>query len=286
MTKRRVENIHQVVPLSLSPKILSPTLFIRSVWRLVVSHSNFVHSLAGNLPFVDVGELTSVCKGFSFRDLPQKPFKPARHSPAVPESPHVIEIRTGEPGTGARIALVRYEVLRGNQPSANHHHAGFKQAAAHLAFTQKQACPQDSEDDAELEEGGHIPNEAKRNGGEAKERGDSCQCNGGELDHLLLFPQSEHPLRRCGLIGRGMRVISFEHDEVTQPARLELIGGGVEDAAIGELVPAVPPAHASVEQAQASPLTCPAELHLKRRRHPSAASVVGAAVAASRWLPC
>src|SRR6266567_618824 len=55
-------------------------------------------------------------------------------------------------------------------------------------------------------------------------------------------------------------------------------GGGVEDAAIGELVPAVPPAHASVEQAQASPLTCPAELHLKRRRHPSAASVVGAAV--------
>src|SRR6266567_2690067 len=114
--------------------------------------------------------------------------------------------------------------------------------------------------------------------GEAKERGDSCQCNGGELDHLLLFPQSEHPLRRCGLIGRGMRVISFEHDEVTQPARLELIGGGVEDAAIGELVPAVPPAHASVEQAQASPLTCPAELRLKRRRHPSAASVVGAAV--------
>src|SRR6266567_618823 len=264
MTKRRVENIHQVVPLSLSPKILSPTLFIRSVWRLVVSHSNFVHSLAGNLPFVDVGELTSVCKGFSFRDLPQKPFKPARHSPAVPESPHVIEIRTGEPGTGARIALVRYEVLRGNQPSANHHHAGFKQAAAHLAFTQKQACPQYSEDDAELEEGGHIPNEAKRNGGEAKERGDSCQCNGGELDHLLLFPQSEHPLRRWRR-GCGHRRVGSSSAASTRERRA---GAGVPTDVSSRTAPQAPPPPVRSE----------------RRRGGRLGSEP--AVAASRWLPC
>ena len=61
---------------------------------------------------------------------------------------------------------------------------------------------------------------------------------------------------------------------------------GVKDAAIVEPVPAVLPADTSVEQTQASPLSLPAELRLKRRRHPSAASVVGAAVAASRWLPC
>jgi Winged helix-turn helix len=53
--------------------------------------------------------------------------------------------------------------------------------------------------------------------------------DGGELDHRLLFPQAERPRRR-GLIGCGMRIIGGEHDNVTQPARLELIGGGVEES--------------------------------------------------------
>ena len=73
-----------------------------------------------------------------------------------------------------------------------------------------------------------------------------------------------------------MRIIGGEHDNVTKPARLELIGGGVEDAAIGELVPAVLPAHASVEQTPEP--TRPAERRLERRRHRSAASIVGAAI--------
>src|SRR5713226_6354446 len=102
--------------------------------------------------------------------------------------------------------------------------------------------------------------------------------DGGELDHPLLFPQGERPWRRCGLIGRGMGVEGVEHDDITQPARLELIGGGVEDAAIGELVPAVLPANPSVEQTQAPPPTRPAELRLERRRYRSATSVVGAAI--------
>ena len=62
-----------------------------------------------------------------------------------------------------------------------------------------------------------------------------------------------------------MGVKGFKDDDVTQPARLELIGGSVEDAAIGELVPAVLPANASVEQAQAPGPALPAELRLERR---------------------
>src|SRR5712691_1619768 len=75
-----------------------------------------------------------------------------------------------------------------------------------------------------------------------------------------------------------MGVEGFEHDNVTQPARLELIGCSVEDAAIFELVPAVLPAHARVEQAQSSESSRPAELRLKHRRRLGAASVVGATV--------
>lgn len=55
-----------------------------------------------------------------------------------------------------------------------------------------------------------------------------------------------------------MEVGGFEHHNVTQPARLELIGGGIEDTAISEPVPAV--------------------LRLERRRHLGTASIVGAAV--------
>ncbi len=58
-----------------------------------------------------------------------------------------------------------------------------------------------------------------------------------------------------------MGVEGFEHDDVTQPARLELISGGVEDVAIGELVPA--------------------ELRLERRSYLRAAGVVGATVLAA-----
>src|SRR5262249_703943 len=62
-----------------------------------------------------------------------------------------------------------------------------------------------------------------------------------EFDHPLMFPRAECPPRRCALIGRGMGVRGVEHHDVTQPARLELISGGVEDAAICEPVPAVLP---------------------------------------------
>ncbi len=105
--------------------------------------------------------------------------------------------------------------------------------------------------------------------------------DGGELDHPLLFPHAERPRWRRGLIGRSMGVEGFEHDDVTQPARLELISGGVEDVAIGELVPAVLPAHPSVEQAQAPGSALPAELRLERRSYLRAAGVVGATVLAA-----
>src|SRR5215472_6893004 len=75
-----------------------------------------------------------------------------------------------------------------------------------------------------------------------------------------------------------MGVRGFKDHEVTQPARLELIGGGVEDATIGKLVPAVLPAHSLIEQAQAPPATWPAELRLESCRHVGAAGIVGAAV--------
>ena len=74
------------------------------------------------------------------------------------------------------IAHTRCGILRGNQPCPNGHHAGTKEAAAHLTFTQKHSCPQDGEEGAELEKGGHVPNKAKCNGGEAKERGDSWEA--------------------------------------------------------------------------------------------------------------
>ena len=54
----------------------------------------------------------------------------------------------------------------------------------HLAFTQEQPRPQDGEDGAELEKGGHIPNEAKRNGGEAKKRGDSWEARWRRKEHM------------------------------------------------------------------------------------------------------
>ncbi|MFL5654581.1 MAG: hypothetical protein ACJ8CB_10430 [Ktedonobacteraceae bacterium] len=92
-------------------------------------------------------------------------------------------------------------------------------------------------------------------------------ADGGELDHSLLFPQAERPRWRRGLIGRSMGVEGFEHDDVTQPAQLELISGGIDDTAIGEPIPVVLPADASVEQEQAPPLSLPTELRLERRRH-------------------
>src|SRR5258708_7925262 len=72
--------------------------------------------------------------------------------------------------------------------------------------------------------------------------------DGGELDHLLLFPQGERPRWR-GLIGRDMGVEGFEHDDITQPTRLELIGGGGE-------------------QTQASPTTRPAQQRPQPRPTP------------------
>ncbi|HEX9414689.1 MAG TPA: aldehyde dehydrogenase family protein [Ktedonobacterales bacterium] len=46
-----------------------------------------------------------------------------------------------------------------------------------------------------------------------------------------------------------MRVAGGEHDDVTQPGRLELIGRRVQDAAVGQAAPAVLPAPAPGEQA-------------------------------------
>jgi hypothetical protein len=77
-------------------------------------------------------------------------------------------------GTCAGVRATSVEV-------SGHLPAGSKEAAAHLTFTQKQACLQDGEDGAELEKACYIPNEAKRNGGEAKERGKSCLNKGKAL---------------------------------------------------------------------------------------------------------
>jgi hypothetical protein len=92
------------------------------------------------------------------------------------------------------------------------------------------------------------------------------------------LPQGEGPSWRPWLIGFRMRVSGFEHDEVPQPARLKLIGGRVEKTTIGEPVPAMLPAHARIEQAQASPLSLPAKPGLKRLRYLGTAGVVRATI--------
>ena len=53
---------------------------------------------------------------------------------------------------------------------------------------------------------------------------------------------------------------------------------GIEDTAINEPIPAVLSADVSVEQAQAAPLSLPADLRLEGRPYLGTASVVGAAV--------
>jgi len=106
----------------------------------------------------------------------------------------------------------------------------------------------------------------------------SAISDGDEFNPWIPVSQGERLSRWRGLIDFDMGVRSFEHDNVTQPARLKLIGGDIENAAIDELVPAVLLAHASFEQAQASPHSLPTEQRLKGRRHFGAASITGASI--------
>jgi hypothetical protein len=48
MAKGRIENVHDVIPLSRELKIRSTSLFIRCCCSVVVTHPSFVHSLRGN----------------------------------------------------------------------------------------------------------------------------------------------------------------------------------------------------------------------------------------------
>src|SRR6266571_6553469 len=68
-----------------------------------------------------------------------------------------------------------HEQLGSDKDAAYDHHTCAKESASDLAFAEKHACPDDRQNGTQLEQGGDIPDQAKRKSGEAKEWSNTCK---------------------------------------------------------------------------------------------------------------
>ncbi len=61
-------------------------------------------------------------------------------------------------------------LLDRNEDTASHHYNSAEQALTYLAFTEKELCPQDSQNSTELKERRYVAYQADSDGGKTKER--------------------------------------------------------------------------------------------------------------------
>ena len=76
---------------------------------------------------------------------------------------------------GAGGACRTPQQLGSDKDAAYDHHTCPKESVSDLAFAEKHACPDDRQNGTQFEQGGDIPDQAKRNSGEAKEWSNTCK---------------------------------------------------------------------------------------------------------------